>query len=159
MIFVLAVIAIFVAVSIYFFFKAESLQREILLMKREISTTKKENKQYIETVAIIAQRYEDIAKHKLSSLRESGAMADKELELIAPMVNNYAVIFNDSINGKGKMQAAIKKVYEGFQKGSYKTLANHIAQSSKDIKRAWASNNINGCIILVDALLQADKKK
>lgn len=159
MIFVLAVIAIFVAVSIYFFFKAESLQREIISMKRDFSATKKENKLYLETVATIAQRYEDIAKHKLNSLRESGALDAKELDLIAPMVNNYAVIFNDSINNKGKMQTAVKKVYEGFQKGSYKAFSNHIAQSSKDIKRAWSSNNVNGCILLVDALLQAEKKK
>ncbi len=159
MVFVLIVIAIFVAVSIYFFFKAESLQREVLLMKREVSSAKKENKVYIETVAIIGQRYEDIAKKKLNSLRENGNADAKELDLIAPMINNYAVIFTDSINGKGKLQAAVKKVYEGFQKGSYKKLANHISQSSTEVKRAWSSNNINGCIVLIEALMQKDKQK
>ena len=159
MIFFLAVIAIFVAVSIYFFFKAESLQREIILIKREASATKKENKVYLETVAIIAQRYEEIAKQKLVDLRDSGNIDAKLLELISPLVNNYAVIFNDSIRAKGKLQSAVKKVYEGYQKGSYKAFSSHISQSNSEIKRAWSSNNINGCILLVDALLQTEKKK
>ncbi len=159
MIFVFAVIAMFVAISVYFFFKAESLQREVILMKREVSNIKKENKVYLESVAIIAQRYEEIAKQKLLYLKDNGSIDNKVLEMISPMVNNYAVIFSDSIRAKGKLQSAVKKVYEGYQKGSYKKFSSHIAQSSTEIKRAWSSNNINGCILLVDALLQIDKKK
>jgi len=64
MIFVLAITAMFVAVSIYFFFKAENLQRETILMKRDVSATKKENKSYVELMATIAQRYEDISKRR-----------------------------------------------------------------------------------------------
>lgn len=158
MIFVLAVIAIFVAVSIYFFFKAESLQREIILMKRDVSATKKENKLYLETVAIIAQRHEEVAQQQLAQLKEAQALDTKVLELISPMINNYAVIFNDSIRAKGKLQTSVKKVYEGYQKGSYKAISNHIAQSSTEIKRAWSSNNINGCILLVNALLKGNTK-
>lgn len=159
MIFVLVIIAIFVAVSVYFFFKVESLQREIILMKREMTGTKKENKLYVEAVATIAQRHEEIAKKKLLDLRKNEALDTKVIELITPMVNNYAIIFNDSIRAKGKLQSAVKKVYEGYQKGSYKTFSNHIAQSNTEIKRAWSSNNINGCIIMVDALLQSENKK
>jgi hypothetical protein len=159
MIFIFAVIAMFVAVSVYFFFKAESLQREIILMKREVSNTKKENKIYLESMAIIAQRYEEIAKQKLLYLKDKESLDTKVLELISPMVNNYAIIFSDSIRAKGKLQSAVKKVYEGYQKGAYKAFSNHITQSSTEIKRAWSSNNINGCILLVDALLQIDKKK
>ncbi|WP_085300122.1 hypothetical protein [Cognaticolwellia mytili] len=159
MIFIFAVIAMFVAVSVYFFFKAESLQREIILMKREVSNTKKENKVYLDSVAIIAQRYEEIAKQKLLYLKDKESLDTRVLELISPMINNYAVIFSDSIRAKGKLQSAVKKVYEGYQKDSYKAFSNHITQSNTEIKRAWSSNNINGCILLVDALLQIDKKK
>jgi hypothetical protein len=159
MIFIFAVMAMFIAVSVYFFFRAESLQREVILMKREVSNIKKENKVYLESVAIIAQRHEEIVKKKLLHLKEKESLDTKMFELISPMVNNYAVIFSDSISAKGKLQSAVKKVYEGYQKGAYKAFSNHIAQSNTDIKRAWSSNNINGCILLVDALLQIDKKK
>jgi hypothetical protein len=159
MVFVLIVIAIFVAVSVYFFFKAESLQREIILMKRDASATKKENKVYVEAMAVIAQRYEEIAKQKLIDLRENENLDIKVLELITPLVNNYAVIFNDSVNAKGKLQSTVKKVYEGCQQGSYKLFTNHLAQSGTEIKRAWSSNNINGCILLVDALLKMSNKQ
>ena len=46
-----------------------------------------------------------------------------------------------------------------FKKALIKLFLTILAQSSKDIKRAWSSNNVNGCILLVDALLQTEKKK
>ncbi|WP_077284340.1 hypothetical protein [Cognaticolwellia aestuarii] len=155
MIFVLAIIAMFVAVSIYFFFKAENLQREIILMKRDISATKKENKAYVDMMAIIAQRNEEIVKQRFIALRSASDDKTEMHDIIAPMINNYATIFNDSVRAKGKLQTSIKKVYEGHQKGTYKVLSNYINQSNKEIKRAWSSNNINGFIMLVEALLLA----
>jgi hypothetical protein len=159
MIFVLAIIAIFVAVSVYFFFKAESLQREIILMKREVSTTKKENKVYVDSLAVVAQRYEEISKQRLVDLRAESGPETEVFDIISPMINNFAAIFNDSIKAKGKLQSSVKKVYEGYQKGYYKVLTNHITQSSNEIRRPWSSNNINGYIVLVEALLQSQKKK
>lgn len=157
MIFVLAVIAMFVAVSIYFFFKAENLQREVLVMKRDVLSTKKDNKSYVELMAIIAQRYEDIAKQRFVEHRSAVDQESEMFDIIAPMMNNYATIFNDSVQAKGKLQASVEKVYEGSQKGSYKAFCNFIAQSDKNIKRAWSSNNINGFILLVEAFLQLKK--
>lgn len=158
MIFVLAVIAMFVAVSIYFFFKAENLQRELILMKRDISSTKKDNKAYIDLMAIIAQRYEDISKQRFVELRELLNEEAEMLNIIAPMINSYATIFNDSVRAKGKLQSSVEKVYEGAQKGSYKAFSNFINQSDKNIKRAWSSNNINGFIVMIEAFLQVKKQ-
>ena len=158
MIFVLSIIAMFVAVSIYFFFKAEELQRELIVMKREISSTKKDNKTYVELMAIIAQRHEEIAKQRFVELRAVLHEESEMFEIIAPLINSYATIFNDSVRAKGKLKSSVEKVYEGSQKGSYKRFSNFIAQSDKDIKRAWSSNNINGFIILVEALLKPKKQ-
>tara|TARA_R110000737_G_C14528311_1_gene476730 strand:- start:314 stop:790 length:477 start_codon:yes stop_codon:yes gene_type:complete len=158
MIFVLSIIAMFVAVSIYFFFKAEELQRELIVMKREISSTKKDNKAYVELMAIIAQRHEEIAKQRFVELRAVLHEESEMFEIIAPLINSYATIFNDSVRAKGKLKSSVEKVYEGSQKGSYKLFSNFIAQSDKDIKRAWSSNNINGFIILVEALLKPKKQ-
>ena len=148
----------FVAVSIYFFFKAEELQRELIVVKREISSTKKDNKAYVELMAIIAQRHEEIAKQRFVELRTVLHEESEMFEIIAPMINSYATIFNDSVRTKGKLKSSVEKVYEGSQKGSYKLFSNFIAQSDKDIKRAWSSNNINGFIILVEALLKFKKQ-
>jgi len=159
MIFVLVVMAIFVAVSIYFFLKAENLQREIIIMKRGLSATKKENKAYVDMMAIIAQRYEEVAKQRFIDLRAESTEEVAMFDIVAPMINNYATIFNQSIRGKGQLQVAVEKVYEGSQKGSYKDLNNFIARSDKEISRAWSSNNINGFIMLVEGCLRVKKEK
>jgi len=57
------------------------------------------------------------------------------------------------------LQSTVKKIYEGYQKGTYKILGNYIAQADKEIKRAWSSNNINGFILLVEAFLQIKEVK
>tara|TARA_R110000787_G_scaffold66271_4_gene148929 strand:- start:818 stop:1294 length:477 start_codon:yes stop_codon:yes gene_type:complete len=158
MIFVLSIIAMFVAVSIYFFFKAEDLQRELIVIKREVSSTKKDNKAYVGLMAIIAQRHEEIAKQRFVELRTVLHEESERFDIIAPLINGYATIFNDSVRAKGKLQSSVEKVYEGAQKGSYKAFSNFIAQSDKDIKRAWSSNNINGFIIIVEAFLQFKKQ-
>ena len=103
MIFVLAIIGMFVAISIYFFLKAENLQRELILIQRDISATKKENKSYIEIMAIIAQRHEEISKQRFVELRSKQTDDTELFEIIAPMINNYATIFNDSVRAKGKL--------------------------------------------------------
>lgn len=159
MIFVLAVIAIFIAVSIYLFFKVESLTRELSLMKKELFATKKENKSYVEVMAVIANRYEEASKQRFVTLRNTLAEDVEKFDIIAPMINNYAKIFNDSTRGKGQLQPSVQKVYDGYQKGSYKIFCNYVAQSDKAIKRAWSSNNINGFIILIEAILQVNNKK
>ncbi len=159
MIFVLAIITMFVVISIYFFFKAENLQRELILMKRDISATKKENKSYIDMMAIVAQRYEEISKQRLVELRSKQTDDAELLNIIAPMIMNYAAIFNESMRAKGKLQSSVKKVYDGYQTGTYKALCNFISQSDKDVKRAWSSNNINGFIMLIEAFLQTKSLK
>lgn len=157
MIFVLAIIVIFVAVSIYFFFKAEALQRELLLQSKALSVLKKENRNHMDLMAIIAQRYEEITVRRFVELRTELPEKLAMFDIIAPMINNYAAIINDSVQHKGELQSSVKKVYEGYQKGSYKGLTNYINQADKEIKRAWASNNLNGFIILVEALIKVNK--
>ncbi|SEL31084.1 hypothetical protein SAMN05216262_1098 [Colwellia chukchiensis] len=157
MIFVLIVIAIFVAVSIYFFVQAERLQRKLILQQRELKGVKKENSYYIEFMAVIAQRYEDAAKKRFVAMREHSTTPAQELEIMAPLFNNYATIINASIRDKGKVQPSVAQVYEGFQAGSYKTLTNYIARSNDAIIKAWGSNDINGFINLIELLIDTNQ--
>lgn len=157
MIFVLSIITVFVFISIYFFIRAEGLQREIITMKREVTSTKKDNREYIEAMAVIAQRYEDIYKKRFAELRESSDKSNEMFSLIAPLINNYAVIFNDSLRGNGKLHDVVKKTFEGGDKHGYKNFTNFIAQADASTRQAWSSNSINGYIVLVEMLLQVDK--
>ncbi|MFT5295636.1 MAG: hypothetical protein ACI9YH_001651 [Colwellia sp.] len=55
MIFVLSILGIFIGLSIYFYFRAEGLQRDLFSVKKESNHAKKENKYYIDSMAIIAK--------------------------------------------------------------------------------------------------------
>ena len=66
LIFALAVIAVFVVASVYFYFRAEGLQRDLLVAKREISNMVKENKAMVSSMAAISTTFEDIAKKRFN---------------------------------------------------------------------------------------------
>ena len=70
MIAVLMVTALFVFVSVYFFFRAEKLQGTIVLMKRESAKAQKENQVFSKSMASIAGNTEEFAKNRLQILSD-----------------------------------------------------------------------------------------
>jgi hypothetical protein len=159
MIFVLSISGIFVALSIYFYFRAEGLQRALLNAKKESSHAKKENKFYIDSMAIIAKRHEDFVKHRLQVIKDDETLELETIEIIAPLINNYAAIFIECSKGKGKLQPIAKKCYEGYDKEGFNKLVAHVTKQEANIKRMWSSNNLSGYISLIEALLLENTKK
>ncbi len=160
MFFVLFITALFVGISIYFYFRAEGLQRTLFNTKREFSSTQKENKVYVDSMALIAKRHEDFAKHRLEKIKTSQSETKTSqpetteiLEAITPLINNYNVIFRECLKGKGKLQAITKKCYESYDKEGFKKLVAYISKQEAHIKRMWSSNNLSGYISLIEALL------
>jgi len=153
MFFVLFITVLFIGISIYFYFRAEGLQRTLSSAKREFSSTQKENKSYVDSMALIAKRHEDFAKHRLEKIKTNGSETVETLETITPLINNYAVIFRECLKGKGKLQTITKKCYESYDKEGFKKLVAYIAKQEAHIKRMWSSNSLSGYISLIEALL------
>jgi hypothetical protein len=159
MIFVLSIAALFVGISIYFYFRAEGLQRALLNLKREFSSTKKENKSYIDSMALVAKRHEDFAKHRLQKMKERQTLEAETIEVITPFVNNYSIIFRECLKGKGKLQTITKKCYESYDAEGFKRLVAYISKQEPHIKRMWSSNNLSGYVSLIEALLLLESKE
>jgi hypothetical protein len=153
MFFVLFITVLFIGISIYFYFRAEGLQRTLLNTKREFSSTQKENKSYVDSMALIAKRHEDFAKHRLEKIKTNQSETTETLEAITPLINNYTVIFRECLKGKGKLQPITKKCYESYDKEGFKRLVAYISKQEAHIKRMWSSNNLSGYISLIEALL------
>ena len=63
-------------------------------------------------MALIASSHEDFTKTRLNMLLANKEQISKEtdLDLLKPLINNYAVIFRECLTSKGKMQGIIKKM-------------------------------------------------
>ena len=59
MFFAFIVIAIFVAVSVYFYFRSERLLQDLVKQKRDTALTRKNHKQLLDTVASIANKQQE----------------------------------------------------------------------------------------------------
>jgi hypothetical protein len=158
MFFVLLITALFIGISVYFYFRSEGLQRTLFNAKREFSTTEKENKAYVDSMALIAKRHEDFAKYRLEKIKANQAEVGEMLETITPLINNYAVIFRECLKGKGKLQLITKKCYESYDAEGFKRFTTYISEQEAHIKRMWSSNNLSGYISLIEALLLLEEK-
>jgi hypothetical protein len=158
MIYITSVIALFVVISIYFFFRAENLQRELLLAKRTSNNVNKEKKALLDTMMLVAKRNDESVKYRLKRIQKEvkdQQASDKEqrLKIITPLINNYSAIFLGCLKGKGQLGAITKKCYENNKMNSFQEFTKFIAKGEPSIRRMWASNNLQGFIALTEALL------
>lgn len=161
MFFVLIVTVVFVVLSVFFFFRAEKLQRQLITQKRESLSTRKENKVLVESMTLVAARSQEFAKARLERLKDHAKLNKHEqlllhVELISPLINNYSLIFRECLQGKGRLKAISQKCFENQDNAAYKKFVALIVTSDKQLKRYWSSDNLNGFLFLVDALLAID---
>ena len=164
MFFVLIVTVLFIFVSIYFFFRAEKLQRKIISQRREGEGVRRENKRLTDSMSLVSIREEEFSKARLQRIKAYAmATENKKLlthaELISPLVNNYSMIFRECLKGKGRLKAICQKCFESHGLSSYKHFVAMIVTSDKRLKRYWTSDNLNGYLFLIDALLTIENKK
>lgn len=160
MIFVVSVIVIFIAISVFFFFRAENLQRELLVVKREIKLTKVENKSVVESMALMINRNEEFARKRLEKLKErfsGNPEINMKLEMISPLINNYQAIASECLKGNGKLSKIVNQCYVAIEPEAYKNFTLFINKEGEAIKRLWLSNDLKGFISLVEMLLQAQE--
>ena len=158
MFFVLIITAIFVVISIYFFLRAEKLQRQLISQKRDSFTTRKENKALADSMTLFATRGQEFAQARLKRLKVQAKVSEDEqfvihVELISPLINNYSIIFRECLKGKGRLKAVSQKCFENHDSAAYKKFIALIVTGDKQLKRYWSSDNLNGFLFLVDSLL------
>jgi len=152
MLFSLSIISIFAFISIYFFFQAESLNRKLLLAKKDAKSIGKEKKEISDSLRIIANKNQKFIQSRFEKLKEK-KVDDEGLLLLNIIVDNYATIFLDCVKGRGRLHKVSAKLFETNEQGSYKTFTAYIEKMDPEIKRMWSSNNINGYLSFVEALV------
>jgi len=155
MIAVLLITALFVLISIYFFFRAEKLQRSIVLLKRETAKSLKENQILSKSMAQMAGNTEEFAKNRLQLLLKKQQEQDiiDELVLIKPFIESYSLIFKECLMKKEKLHAITKKCFSNQEGDLYKDFFEKIIKKDSKIQRLWNSNSFVGFISLSEALL------
>lgn len=152
---------VFVLISIYFFFRSEKLQRKLITQQRDSSSIRRENKLLVDTMTLVATREQEFAKERLKRLTIYAKSNELEqllihAELISPLINNYSIIFQECLKGKGRLKAICQKCFENQEKSAYKKFIAMLITSNKQLKRYWSSDNLNGFLFLVDALLTVE---
>jgi|VirMetMinimDraft_7_1064189.scaffolds.fasta_scaffold124563_2 hypothetical protein len=151
MIFVLSALAIVIMICIYFYVRAEGLQRELAMLKRDTAKNKKDEKLLIDAMALIAKKNEEFVIFRFNNLAKNHDKDNTLVICLTPLVANYASIFKESL--KGQTNKAIKKSFDAYDARSFAHLTALITKQGGHMKRMWGSNNLNGFMSLVEMLL------
>ena len=157
MVFALIVIAVFVVVSIYFYFRSERLEHDLVQQKREAKQIIKDNNKLTETLVMVAAKQEEFFLFRYNKAKEEAEqklpIVTSDLAMIYPLVNNYAAIFRACAMGKEQLKPTTQTCFESYKAGSFKEFLKFVSSKEKHIKRMWGSNNLNGFISMMEALL------
>ena len=90
---------------------------------------------------------------ELEALKKEVKDKDENFEKIAPLINNYSIIFTECLKGKGRLKPIVQKCYLLINISAFKEFTQYIDKRDVQIKRMWSSNNLNGFIALVEGVL------
>lgn len=155
MIALLLITVLFVAISVYFYLRAESLERNILIIKREAENTRKEHAALSKSMTQIASSYEESSKKRLNEILSTSDNTQeyREVELLKPLINNYGTIFRECLTGKGRFHPITKKCFSSQDTEMYDEFIKKVIKNDSSIQRFWGNNNLTGFVSLVEALL------
>lgn len=164
MLFVISIISVFIFISIYLFFRAENIQKELSNIKRETKHIKKDNQALIDAMVLSANKYEEFSKFKLQSIneqltQEQSSMFSEDIEVLTLLTNNYSVIYKENLKGKVQLKTTIRTCLESHTAGTYNNFTHYIANQDIAIKRMWAGNDIQSFMSVTEALLLQLNKK
>lgn len=155
MIAVLLITALFIFISVYFFFRSEKLQRSLIILKRDTEKTHKENQVLSKSIVLMASNSEEFAKNRLQLLlnKTKNQKTLDELALIKPFIDCYSLIFKECLMKKGKLHAMTRTCFSNNEVDVYKDFFEKIVKKDPKIQRLWNSNNFIGFISMSEALL------
>lgn len=160
MILVVAIVALFVGISILLYFRVENLQQQLARAKKDSVSAQKEAKALVENLVHIANKQQEFAKFRWQQLTEQ---ADEsmlsELHAFTPLINYYGFIFRECVAGKDKLHVAVKKCYDSVESGLYSKLSSQLKNVKPQLRRQWTSNNILGFMALVEGLITEYQKQ
>ena len=120
---------------------------------------KKESKVLVDSMAMIAKKNEDFAKHRIQKIREASGEDTELFIYLFPLISNYSVIFTECAKANGLLHSMTKKCFDSFEPGSYGKFKAFVSKQSVEIKRMWNSNNLNGFMTFVEALLLEQERR
>lgn len=161
---VVSLIAVFIMISIYLYFRAENLQSELTLSKRESKQIKKDNHALIDAMIISANKNEEFTKFRLQEMKKNineklTEELKDELEFITLLTANYGSIYKECLKGNVQLKTVTKNCLDNYAPGTFNCFTLFITNQDNALKKMWLSNNLQGFISLVEALLLQLNKK
>lgn len=165
MIITISLISVFMLISIYLFFRAEGLQKELKSVRREIKHLQINNKGLVDAMVLTASKTEEFVRFRLNEIKEQiqdetlKTTLKEEIDFLTLLTSNYGAIYRECIKGSIQLKTITKTCLDNYAPGTYNNFTHFIANQETGIKRIWASNNLLAFVSLVEALLLQLNKK
>ena len=107
-------------------------------------------------MAITFGHHEEFLKQRLSIIKSRKELSNentKDLELIAPLIQNYSLIAKECLKSQNQLFKTVQKCYMGGEANRFNELTSYIKTKDKVVQRMWSSNHLKGYLSLAEALV------
>jgi hypothetical protein len=150
----LSLVTFFVFLSVYLFYRSETINRELVRAKRDLVYGQQEKKHLVDLVAKNAKAHEQFLTIRLQSVL---SRADKEMmnQLIAlePLVKNYSLIFHEGMRKETQIKPMIKTLLDQVSNHAFSDLESCIVKQEPSTRRLWKQQTLSAYVALVESLL------
>lgn len=159
MIIIVSIIAVLMFISIYLFYRAEIIQKQLKISQKENKRAKKQNEDLIDAMLVSANKYEEFAKFRLQEIKQvlnnhkENAALFEEFELINLFVQNYAAIYCECLKGEHTFKVIMKKVFDTQNSNAFEQFTQYMTNQEATLRKMWSSDSLNGFISLNEALI------
>jgi len=149
MLYIAGLLAVFVLLSVYLYYRGEYLQRDLKSAQRLTKQAQKEQQALLNVTLLAANKQQDLFKYRIDALYklvgENSKQADS-LKAVMYMANQYANVYRELLKGQHNIKAVYKKSFGDTGNKYFTAVEDLLKQQEKSHRAMWQSKD--PCVLM-----------
>lgn len=138
-------IGLLVLMCIYFFMRAQMLQKDLFRYKQLLRASDNQNKFVLRTLVSVSGELQKTYVSRLSAANKHGLLSGADFEIASFILNNLSFVVMQCCEHKTTVEEAVGRALR-FTSYSMDDVSQYIAKQPTEIKVSWSKNRIAGFI-------------
>ncbi|NVK56870.1 MAG: hypothetical protein HWE26_14800 [Alteromonadaceae bacterium] len=143
---IFAAFAALVILLVYFGFKIQNLQKELLITHNNLKSTSRRMTSANSSMVVLSQQIQSFLIERLESSHKRGLISNKPFEVLHPMYEKISTVAVLCMDRGMSVEEALKTALKDSEV-TLEQLREIIKEQPSDIRMAWSKNTLDGFII------------
>ncbi len=146
-----AVFAALVTLLVFFGFKIQNLQKQLLISQNSLKSTSRRMNNANSSMVVLSQQIQGFLIERLESSHKRGLISNKPFEVLHPMYEKISAVAVYCMEKGMSVEEALKTALKDTEV-TLEQLREIIKEQPSEIRMAWSKNTLDGFIIACKGL-------